>query len=186
MTFPFVSTRSFAKISIPILKSRLQFMQSFPLTLVWRHRRENLKKCSLRGLEQRPDFQFFSYPSQNLPPLDNYIVLDLAAPPLTQADNTRGLLILDGTWRYASRMEKQLKPNGKLLYRSLPATFRTAYPRRQEDCLQPERGLASIEAIYVAYAILGRDCTGLLDYYYWGEAFLQHNKNLFEKKGQAT
>jgi pre-rRNA-processing protein TSR3 len=32
--------------------------------------------------------------------------------------------------------------------------------------------LASIEAIYVAYQLMGRDTTGLLDLYHWREQFL--------------
>jgi pre-rRNA-processing protein TSR3 len=35
--------------------------------------------------------------------------------------------------------------------------------------------LASIEAIYIAYWILGRDVTGLLDNYHWKDLFLQKN-----------
>lgn len=150
-------------------------MPSFPPTVVIRHRLENLKKCSLSGLETRPDFIFISYPYSSLPPLKNYIVLTLNAPPLTQADAAYGLLILDATWRYAMKMFKPLENQPHFFYRSLPLHYRTAYPRRQQDCPDPERGLASIEAIYLSYQLLRRETTGLLDHYYWKEEFLRIN-----------
>lgn len=150
-------------------------MQPIPPTYVIRHRLENLKKCSLRGLEGRPDFVFMTYPYQSLPDLSGYIVLTLEAPPLTEADHQAGLLIVDATWRYAARMMKPLEAQPHFLYRSLPAHFRTAYPRRQNDCPDPERGLASIEAIYLSYLLTGRKTEGLLDNYYWKNHFLSVN-----------
>ena len=149
---------------------------SFPPTVVIRHRLENLKKCSLRGLEDRHDFVFLTYPYQALPPLENYIVLTLDAPPLSEADAPHGLMIIDATWRYAAKMFKPLEHQPHLLYRSLPSHYRTAYPRRQLDCPDPTRGLASIEAIYLSYRLLQRDAQGLLDHYYWKEQFLKLNQ----------
>lgn len=150
-------------------------MQTFPPTIVLRHRRENLKKCSLRGLESREDFRFFKYPLDVLPDLSGYIMLDMDAPVLTQEDGGKGLFILDSTWRYASTMSRFADPNQAVMRRSLPEHYRTSYPRRQEDCVDPERGLASIEAIFVAYHILGRDTSGLLDLYHWKDKFLNLN-----------
>jgi pre-rRNA-processing protein TSR3 len=152
-------------------------MQSFPSTVIWRHRRENLKKCSLRGLESRADFKFFTYPDVSLPDVTGYIMLTLDAPPLDKSDASCGLLLLDATWRHSHTMLKQALQIPGLLKRSIPANFRTAYPRRQDDCLDPERGLASIEALYVSYLILGRDTSGMLDGYYWKDQFLSKNKS---------
>ncbi|NGX58270.1 MAG: hypothetical protein K940chlam3_01175 [Chlamydiae bacterium] len=151
-------------------------MQDYPPTVIYRHRRENLKKCSLTGLENRPDFQFFSYPTQTLPNLKGYILLDMDAPVLTSDDAGRGLCVFDATWRYAEVMIKQSKSslNG-VLRRSLPKHYRTAYPRKQEDCSDPEIGLASVEALFVAYHIMGRETEGLLDHYYWKEKFIVLN-----------
>jgi pre-rRNA-processing protein TSR3 len=157
-------------------------MQTFLPTLIWRHQKENLKKCSLRGLEERSDFRFFLYPNEEPcslnEDLDGYILLDIEAPVLTQADSDRGLFILDGTWRYAARMAERTKKWKGLIRRSLPAYFKTAYPRRQEDCPDVGRGLSSIEAIYIAYRIFGRECAGLLNNYYWEKVFLERNKFL--------
>lgn len=153
---------------------------NYPPTIIVRHRRENLKKCSLRGLEKRADFCFFTYPDciqgkQSLPPLENYMALDLEGPPLSKADAHLGLVLLDATWRLAGKMNSQIVPLQKVIRRSIPQGFQTAYPRRQEDCLDPNAGLASIEALYIAYHILGRNCEGLLDAYHWRELFFTKN-----------
>lgn len=151
-------------------------MQLFPPTVVIRHRLENLKKCSLRGLEGRPDFAFFTYPYDKVPPLTNYVILTLDAPALTPEEAHCGLLVIDATWRYANKMIKPLLNQSQYLYRSLPSHYRTAYPRRQNDCPDPERGLASVEALYLCYHLLQRDTSGLLDNYYWKDKFIQMNQ----------
>jgi pre-rRNA-processing protein TSR3 len=147
----------------------------FPTTLILRHRRENLKKCSLRGLEGRADMKFYTYPRDTLPDLKNTLLLTLDGPPLTYADADHPLFLIDGTWRHAGVMFRTLPKPHLFQTRSLPAKFLTAYPRRQEDCSDPSRGLASVEALYCAYHILGRDTSGLLDHYHWREEFLEIN-----------
>ena len=144
----------------------------FPPTLILRHRRENLKKCSLRGLESRSDMIFLTYPLSNLPNIDQYCILTLNAPELSPDDASRRLLLIDGTWRYAQTMIKIIPTAGSHVFRSLPTHFQTAYPRRQPDCPDPTRGLASVEALYVAYSILGRSPTAFSDHYHWKEEFL--------------
>ncbi len=150
-------------------------MQTFPPTAVIRHRKENLKKCSLKGLEKRNDFLFFTFPKDELPIFENYVMLSMDGPVLSEEDRDKGLLIIDGTWRYAAQMLKALDQRQIISRRTLPSHFRTAYPRRQEDCPDPERGLSSLEAIYAAFSILCRDRSGLLDEYYWREQFLSQN-----------
>lgn len=154
-------------------------MQSFPRSVVLRHVRENLKKCSLRGLEARGDILFLTYPGALLPDLQGYILLTLDAPPLVAEDN-KGIILVDATWRYAERMLKTFDPVPGIHKRSLPSGFRTAYPRRQTDCSDPERGLASVEALFIAYHILGYDTTGILEGYYWKDAFLEKNQQLLD------
>lgn len=142
-------------------------------TVILRHRRENLKKCSLRGLETRPDLAFYTYPVDTLPDYSNFLLLKVGAPPLTLEDRDRGLFLIDGTWRLAQIMEKQLP--WKMEARSLPSGYRTAYPRRQTDCPDPESGLSSIEALYIAHLLLQRSTEHLLDTYHWKALFLQTN-----------
>ncbi len=142
-------------------------------TVILRHRRENLKKCSLTGLEKHPLLIFHTYPTDCLPDYSSFLLLKVGAPPLTAADGERGLFLIDGTWRLAQIMEKQLP--WKLEARSLPAGYRTAYPRKQTECPDPEAGLSSREALFIAHFLLGRPTEKLLDGYYWKEAFLAKN-----------
>ena len=149
-------------------------MQRFHPTIIFRHRKENIKKCSLRGLETRKDFIFLSYPKDSLSHLSNYIVLNIDAPPLSSKDRNMGLLLIDATWKYSEIIYKSL-PNNLIIARSIPNGFVTAYPRKQTLCKDPKRGLASIEALYLAYLQLGRNPKGLLDHYYWKDLFLSKN-----------
>jgi len=144
-------------------------------TLILRHRKENLKKCSLRGLENREDFRFLSYPCTEWPDLNGYCLLTLNAPILSEADSYLGLFLIDGTWKYAEKMESSLPKKTSLICRSLPKHFRTAYPRYQTNCADPERGLSSIEALYIAFLLTRRNVEPLLDHYYWKEEFLKKN-----------
>ena len=155
-------------------------MRNTPITIIQRHRKENLKKCSLRGLESRNDLCFYTYPHHPLPEdLTQYTLLSLEAPELGPQDAERGLLLIDGTWRLAGVMTKQMPTKRPPVFRSLPKRLKTAYPRRQNDCDDPERGLASVEALFAAYFLMGKDTSGLLDYYIWKQNFLEKNQDLF-------
>lgn len=147
-------------------------MPSFLPTIILRHRKENRKKCSLRGLESREDMHFINYPYKALPDLANYILLALDGEPLSEQDADKGLFLVDGTWKLSEVILKSLPSVSK---RSLPAKYTTAYPRRQSDCADPSRGLASVEALFLAYMTMGKDPSGLLDQYYWKDQFLVAN-----------
>ncbi len=151
-----------------------------PIIIILRHKKENKKKCSLRGLESLLGFQFYSYPIKDEFDLDNYFMLHMEGPLLTPGDHNKGLFLIDGTWRYVEIMEKQVRATVHIEKRSLPKGFVTAYPRKQTGCPDPEVGLASIEALYIACKILGRDADHLLDHYYWKEDFLKLNDSLFK------
>ncbi len=137
-------------------------------TLIIRHKKENLKKCSLRHLERDSSLIFKSYPTDQIS-FEGYLHLKVDAPTLSFADCNYRLLLIDATWRLAAKMEQvlSLPTHG----RSLPRSLQTAYPRRQDQ----ENGLASVEALYVAHLILGRPYEHLLNYYYWKEPFLAKN-----------
>ncbi|MBS0653608.1 MAG: hypothetical protein JSR39_08830 [Verrucomicrobia bacterium] len=150
-------------------------MNAFPPTIILRHRKENLKKCSLKGLETREDMQFFTYPKDRLPDLTGYVLLTLDGPPLSSEDAQMGLFLIDGTWRHAQTMFRQLQTPHLFECRSIPSIYMTAYPRRQDDCSDPHRGLASVEALYIAYRLLDRPACGLLDGYHWKKDFLEKN-----------
>lgn len=120
---------------------------------------------------------FLSYPCSYgiVPDLSGYIVLTLDAKELSIDDANYGLILVDATWKLADEMFCKLDLGKKAIPRSLPSHFRTAYPRKQTLCKNPTTGLASIEALYLAYSIMGRNTSGLLDHYYWKDLFLQKN-----------
>lgn len=152
-------------------------------TLIVRHRKENLKKCSLRGLESQEHFSFRRYPLTEPLGCEHFVLLSLDSDQyLSAEENYAGLLLFDATWRYAQKMESQIALPKTVVKRRLPDELQTAYPRCQHDCTEPGRGLASIEALAAAYAILGHPYHSLLDGYYWKEAFLEKNQKLFEKR----
>lgn len=168
---------------IDILYEWAELMQSFIKknslpTVILRHRKENLKKCSLTGLENRSDMAFFRYPIDELPDLTDYVLLAMDAPPLSEKDAVKGLFLIDATWRYAEKMDAYVANHQTVVKRSLPGEWKTAYPRKQEDCPSPEYGLASVEALFAAYTVLGWPTDGLLDHYYWKNLFFQKNNKL--------
>lgn len=142
-----------------------------PPTIIVRHPKENPRKCSVLPLKGRPDLRFFTYPPRELPQLENYIRLAAEGPPLSSADAEQGILLLDGSWRWAEQMIRAFE---HVPARSLSG-FQTAYPRASKLGTDPDNGLASVEALFVAYHILGRPTAGLLNHYHWKDRFLELN-----------
>jgi pre-rRNA-processing protein TSR3 len=145
-----------------------------PITIIVRHPRENPKKCSVLPLQGRDDVQFLSYPTTPLPSFEGYIRLAADGPELSIADRAYGILLLDGSWR---RAEKMIASFEAVPPRSLHG-WKTAYPRVSKLGTDPDNGLASIEALYIAYHLLGRPTNGLLDHYHWARQFLELNAEL--------
>jgi pre-rRNA-processing protein TSR3 len=146
-------------------------MQSFPPTVIIRSPRENPRKCSILPLRGRPDVLILTHPAKELPDLTKYVRLAVEGPALTSADAARGLLLLDASWRRADSMNRTFS---HVPPRSLHG-YRTAYPRVSKSGTDPEEGLATVEALFLAYRIFGRSTTGLLDHFRWRDEFLQLN-----------
>jgi pre-rRNA-processing protein TSR3 len=144
---------------------------SYPITVIVRHPKENPRKCSILPLRDRPDILLLKHPVVERPPLEGYVRLAAEGPELSAADAGCGLLLLDGSWRWAEAMTRgflDVPP------RSLRG-YRTAYPRSSKLGTDPDNGLASVEALFLAYHLLGRPTEGLLDHYRWAEEFLERN-----------
>lgn len=146
-------------------------MPDFPPTVIVVHPKERRSKCTVEPLRKRPGFEFWNFPDGNPAALEGYVRLGIGGPLLGPEDASRGLLVLDGTWRLAARMEPDF---AHLPVRGLPA-WQTAYPRTSKLFEDPEPGLATIEAIFIAYHLLNRPTEGLLDRYYWKDDFLRLN-----------
>ena len=152
-----------------------------PVTIIVRHPKENPRKCSVVPLKGRADVLFLGYPVAHIPPLEGYVRLAADGPELSEADCERGILLLDGSWRWADAM---IADFAHVPPRSLHGV-RTAYPRVSKLGTDPGNGLASIEALYMAYHLLGRPTEGLLDGYRWAEVFLELNEVLLTGRGAA-
>src|SRR5581483_5399134 len=115
-------------------------MISYPITIIVRHPKENPKKCSVLPLKGRADLRFLGYPVKDPPALEGYVRLAAEGPPLSEADRGSGLLLLDGSWRWAGAMTAAF---ADVPPRSL-AGYRSAYPRRSKQGTDPDNGLASV------------------------------------------
>jgi len=144
----------------------------FPVTVIIRHPKENPRKCSILPLRGRPDLVFLNHPVRERPSLAGYVRLAAEGPELSPTDAGCGLLLLDGSWRRADSMMRAFLD---VPPRSLHG-YRTAYPRVSRLGTDPDNGLASVEALFVAYHILGRPTEGLLAHYRWAEEFLRLNE----------
>jgi pre-rRNA-processing protein TSR3 len=139
--------------------------------VIIRNPRENPRKCSVLPLKDRQDLVFLEYPVTQPLELDGYIRLAAEGQALSWRDAPCGLLLLDGSWRWAKVMNRDFLEQPP---RALQG-YQTAYPRRSKRGTDPEHGLASVEALFLAYHILGRPTAGLLDHYHWAEEFLRLN-----------
>ncbi len=138
--------------------------------IILRHPDENLAKCSLEPLCGRPDLTFITAEGAAVVNGTGYILLEVGAPPIGPADAGRPLILLDGNWKHIPKLRARVI--GTPIRRSLPPVP-TAYPRRNADGLDPQEGLASVEALYLALRLLGNDDRSLLSHYRWRDAFLR-------------
>ena len=149
---------------------------SLPVLIIVR-RGENPAKCTIHPLRGTPGLDFLPYPLRRKPELSRHLLLAPGAPPLTPADASRPLLLLDASWRHAARMRKAVEP---VEARSIPPGWRTAYPRRSRVHADPDTGLATVEALFAAACVLGRRDDSLLRLYPWRDEFLALNRELLD------
>jgi pre-rRNA-processing protein TSR3 len=183
-----------------------------PFIIAIRHAKEKRAKCSLTGIETQPGTWFrrakpgFSLDgtgcllltpgAPTISPQDAFLT---EAEEQTLASAGRGefilhdgrgralrpVLLLDSVWRLLPGMRRKI--SGAPVERSLPGWVTTAYPRISKMTEDPEDGLATIEALYAALALMGFECPELLDGYLWKDAFLAsfreaQNRNLCAEK----
>lgn len=147
-------------------------------TIIVVHPKERTSKCTVAPLRGQDDFVFWKFPKRGSQTLDNYVRLGIGGPLITPEDAKGGLLVLDGTWKWAAKMEQDFSD---LPVRSLPQ-WKTAYPRTSKLYEDPDAGLATIEAIFAAYTHLGKETDGLLANYYWEKEFLELNRELIASR----
>ncbi len=152
-------------------------------TVVIRHPKERLSKCSLEPLRDRPEITFYKARPGFTFDATGYILLHTEGEELggknpfsveraTDAASAPKFLLLDSTWRLLPQLEACVI--GEPIRCRLPDGVRTAYPRVSKIADDPTGGLASVEALYLARRLLGDDDPSLLDHYHWRDAFLQN------------
>jgi pre-rRNA-processing protein TSR3 len=137
--------------------------------------REPAKKCSLTPLRGMAGLRFVPMGGGRRVDAGHRIWLHPDGDELGPVDRGLGLLIVDCTWRRLPKLTARL--DGDLVKRRLPRLV-TAYPRRSKLVPDPAGGLASVEALYAAVALLAEPRPELLAPYRWGIAFLAANPGL--------
>jgi pre-rRNA-processing protein TSR3 len=143
--------------------------------LILRDPRESTRKCSLTPLRGMPGVRFVSYDRDRRVAAGKRILLDPVGDELAPDDASVPLLLIDCSWRRVPELRATI--DGELSPRRLPP-FVTAYPRKSKTFADPARGLASIEALYAALALLGQPRSELLARYRWADEFLSLNPEL--------
>lgn len=146
-------------------------------------KRENPRKCTIAPLKGRPDFAI-RYFSKNRPiaAFQADCLLHVDGEDLSRVERGRyqSLALIDCTWKKVgptlSRVARPLPPLVRI-----PEGFLTAYPRRNQEGKDPEAGLATIEALFIAAAFLGNWDESLLEKYYFKDQFLEKNQELWLK-----
>ena len=149
--------------------------------------RENKKQCSVYPLRERSDFRlrYFDRRQTPLPAFQADFLLHIEgeclskiAPPKQQSF---WLATIDCTWKkLAPALARVEAPIPKLV--RIPADFVTAYPRKSKTPgLDPDGGLATIEALFIAAAFLGSWDESLLEKFHFKKEFLELNSALWHK-----
>lgn len=143
--------------------------------LILRDPRESAKKCSLTPLRGAQGVRFVNYDPERRVDAGRRILLSPEGEMLSERDCGLGLFVIDCAWRRVPTLLKTV--DGELVARRLPPLV-TAYPRKSIIFDDPGEGLASIEALYAALALLGEVHPELLASYHWAGDFLAANPAL--------
>jgi len=143
--------------------------------LILRDPREATKKCSLTPLRGTSGIRFVTYDGTRRLDAGRRLLLSPEGELISERDRGLPLLLVDCAWRKVPALLKTI--DGELVPRRLPALV-TAYPRKSLTFEDPHEGLASVEALYAALALLGEVHPELLDGYHWRERFLAANPTL--------
>ncbi len=140
---------------------------------------ETANKCTIAPLAGRPDFRLIPVKGAGaLGPLQSSILLHHEGRCLIELRESlgevSGIACIDCVWRRLDPLIRRVEGKLPVLTR-IPDGFATAYPRKSVLDTDPDGGLATIEAIFVAAAILGNWDTSLLSNYYFGRRFVELN-----------
>lgn len=153
-------------------------------------RTERPKKCSILPLGYRSDFRIVRFDRRRpILPLTGSLLLHPDGVPLSRltagqfpSRDAITLSAIDCNWKrletVVSRITGPLPPRVRV-----PDGFQTLYPRRNKRNLDPETGLATIEALFIASVFLGVWDESLLREYPMADEFLRVNVPVFARHG---
>ncbi len=153
--------------------------------ILLRLNKESPKKCSLTPLRERKEWpiRWIHCSIGDAVEVGEVTLLHPDGDPLGPADTTRPLLLIDSSWRDLPKVLRGV--TGTLHKRCLPKGLVTAYPRKSSLFEDPETGLASIEALHAAVAMLGQRDDRLLEGYHWAQQYLDDNARLLDPSGAS-
>lgn len=146
--------------------------------------RENPKKCTILPLRQRKDFsiKYFHEKKSTAPAFTADLLLHINGDDLstlTLGTPVQSIGLIDCNWRKLGKLLPKINPLPKLI--SIPKGFKTAYPRRNKLGNDPSEGLATIEALFICAAFLGKWDETLLEKYYFKNQFLEINQEEWKR-----
>ncbi len=153
---------------------------------IWVDAREQPRKCTVTPLVGRPDVRVRRFdPGAPIPMEAAYLLHHEGTPLDAFARSQEGcaclrLGVLDTTWGRMVEVARRISAETAPRRLSIPPGYRTAYPRRNKKGLDPTAGLATVEAIFLAAAYLGRFDETFLAQYYWRRQFLDLNRELLD------
>lgn len=144
---------------------------------------ENPRKCTIHPVKERADFHVrYFRGNRPIEKFESDCLLHVDGLDLStlKEKNLRSLALIDCTWRKVSGALQRVEGNLPTLVR-IPEGFVTAYPRRNKEGKDPDAGLATIEALFIAAAFLGQWDETLLDKFHFKDKFLQDNEAAWKK-----
>lgn len=150
---------------------------------------ETANKCTIAPLADRLDFKILRVKGEGpIGPLNAPLLLHHEGQCLSELRGRLGCVSavasIDCVWRRLALIQARLVWTvGQPFLARIPAGFKTVYPRVSAKNTDPDGGLATIEAIFVAAALLGNWDLSLLSRYYFGRAFIEKNAARFMELG---
>ncbi|MGZ3653264.1 MAG: hypothetical protein ACXVB9_21210 [Bdellovibrionota bacterium] len=146
-------------------------------------RKENPRKCTILPQKERSDFKirYFAGP-RPIPAFEADCLLHIDGEDLSTLPRGEctSVALIDCNWKkVAGALQKVVRPLPRLV--RIPEGFETAYPRRNAEGKDPEAGLATIEALFIAAAFLGTWDETILEKYHFKSEFLERNASLWKK-----
>jgi pre-rRNA-processing protein TSR3 len=145
--------------------------------------RENPAKCTIHPLKGRKDFNVRYFKGEGkIPAFESDLLLHVAGECLStwKPEAPKSIAVIDCNWKkVAGALTRVSLPLPKLV--KIPEGFVTAYPRRNKEGKDPEAGLATIEALFIAAAFLGVWDETLLENYHFSAQFLEKNEAMWKE-----